>query len=183
MTDKELIKQIKKNPENGIASAIKTYGPNVKAVCCSILRTCTSEDIEEAFSDTFVKLWRSVDQFDERKNASLKTYIITIARNTALDYLRKKGRNPISDLGDYDVIDLTDGPEKKILSKQTEEKIHQAISEMGEPERTIFILRFFYCLPIKNIAEKLELKPKQVENILYKRKEKLREELIQKGVW
>ena len=45
--------------------------------------------MEECISDTFFKLWSNVDKFKEEKNISLKSYIYAIARNTALDKIRK----------------------------------------------------------------------------------------------
>ena len=56
MKDRTLIEMLKTDPERGIAAAVEEYGGNVKAVCRSVLRYCGQEDVEEAVSDTFVKL-------------------------------------------------------------------------------------------------------------------------------
>lgn len=182
MKDRELIRLIRDDPERGIAIAVDCYGGTVRAVCRSILRKFQPEDIDEACSDTFVKLWKYADRFDESKSASLKTYICVLARNTSLDMCRKKSREPLDDLSEYDVIDFSINLEEDFARHCNEELIHEAMNEMGEPERSVFILRFFYLFPIKEISEQLDIKPKQVENILFRRKEKLRAILLEKGV-
>lgn len=182
MKDKKLVEMIMKEPDRGITAAVDLYGGTVKAVCSSVLRGCKAEDVEEACSDTFVKLWKCAKQFDETRNASLKTYICTIARSVSLDLRRRKSEEALIDLSEYDMADASVNLENDFSKKQCEEIIHQAIGEMEEPDRTIFILRYFYFYTVKEIAEKLELKPKQIENILYRRKEKLKKVLIERGV-
>ena len=53
---------------------------------------------------------------------------------------------------------------------------------MKEPDRTIFLLRYFYFFKVKEIAERLELPPKKVENILSRRKKDLEEILLEGGI-
>ena len=113
--ERKIIKLLKKSPEDGIKMAIDVYGSAVNTICKNILINLNSEDIEEAISDTFFKLWKNVDNFKE-------------------------------------------------------------------PDRSIFILRYFYFEKVKVIASKLNLSEKKVENILYRSKTKLKEELIKGGI-
>ena len=182
MKDKALIEMIKKDPEQGIAAAVEEYGGNVKAVCRSILRYFGQEDVEEAISDTFLKLWKYADRFDENRNASLKTYIILLARSVSMDRLRRQAKEIPVDMNDYDIIDFSADLESDFARKHNEQLVRQAVSEMEEPDRSVFILRHFYFLSIKEIAEKLCLAPKKVENILHRRKAALRHVLMERGV-
>ena len=113
--ERKIIKLLKKSPEDGIKMAIDIYGAAVNTICKNILINLNSEDIEEAISDTFFKLWKNVDNFKE-------------------------------------------------------------------PDRSIFILRYFYFEKVKEIASKLNLSEKKVENILYRSKTKLKEKLIKGGI-
>lgn len=113
--ERKIIKLLKKSPEDGIKMAIDIYGAAVNTICKNILINLNSEDIEEAISDTFFKLWKNVDNFKE-------------------------------------------------------------------PDRSIFILRYFYFEKVKEIASKLNLSEKKVENILYPSKTKLKEKLIKGGI-
>ncbi len=53
---------------------------------------------------------------------------------------------------------------------------------MGEPERSVFVLRYFYFFSIKDIALELDIDSKKVENILYRKKAMLRKLLIERGI-
>jgi len=56
-------------------------------VVCRIV--ASSEHAEEVIQDVFVKIWKHVDLFDAEKGR-LYTWMISIARNTALDYRKSK---------------------------------------------------------------------------------------------
>jgi RNA polymerase sigma-70 factor (ECF subfamily) len=89
MNDRKLIRLILEDPDRGIAKAVHLYGRITKVICRNILNGFTPEDVEEAWSDTFVRLWEKAGRFDERRNASLRTFICMIARSVALDKRRK----------------------------------------------------------------------------------------------
>ncbi len=182
MKDKDLIKLIQQDPERGIALAVDLYGSVTKAVCNSILQGFNRDEIEEAWGDTFVKLWKNADKFDPGKKTSLKTYIGTIARNVALDVRRKSNRNTFVELEEDSIIDVSINIDDDYARKQNEEILHGAVDAMDEPDRSIFILRFFYANSVKDIAEKLAIKPKQVENILFRRKAALKDVLMEGGI-
>lgn len=55
-------------------------------------------DAEDIAQETFVKVWKHLKRFDERK--SFKTWMLSIAKNTALDFLKKKKAVPFSSLVD-----------------------------------------------------------------------------------
>ncbi|WP_290457504.1 sigma factor [Romboutsia ilealis] len=58
---------MKKSPENGLSLALDIYGGAVKTICKNILSDYKNEDIEEAISDTFFKLWQNIDNFEQDK--------------------------------------------------------------------------------------------------------------------
>ena len=180
--DRKIIKLLKKSPEDGIKMVIDVYGSAVNTICKNILINLNSEDIEEAISDTFFKLWKNVDNFNVEKNKSLKSYIYAIARNTCFDKLKSFNCN--TSLFDVDENDLgIDVNMEDEYSKLHNKKIIKTtLDNFKEPDRSIFILRYFYFENVKVIASKLNLSEKKVENILYRSKTKLKEELIKGGI-
>ena len=180
--DRKIIKLLKKSPEDGIKMTIDVYGSAVNTICKNILINLNSEDIEEAISDTFFKLWKNVDNFNVEKNKSLKSYIYAIARNTCFDKLKSFNCNTF--LFDVDENDLgIDVNMEDEYSKLHNKKIIKTtLDNFKEPDRSIFILRYFYFEKVKVIASKLNLSEKKVENILYRSKTKLKEELIKGGI-
>lgn len=182
MKDNDLVRLIRNDSEKGIARAIDVYGGLVHTVCSNILRGRSKEDVEEACSDTFVRLWKYIGTYDERKKASLKTYICILARSSALDLCKKYSDEALIDLAEYDVLDFSVNVEDEYIQKEMSNVIREVVSGMNEPDRSVFLLRYFYFFTVKEIALKLKMQPKQIENILYRRKEGLKKELIERGV-
>lgn len=180
--DNQLILLIKNNPHEGLSKIIDLYGGTVKWIVLKILGSCNSQDIEECVSDIFVKLWKNIDNFNADNNISLKSYLYGISRHTAIDYLRKtKSHIDVVPIEENDIgfsIDFADQ-----LAKETNSRILQeAVEALPEPDRKIFILRYYFQERVNSIAESLSLSPKTIENKLYRGKKVLREALIERGI-
>ncbi len=178
MTDEELIREIRNNPQEGVGKLIDLYGGAVTTICRNFLYDFSEFDIEEAVSDTFILFWKNIDKFKLNQEFSLKSYIYSIARNTARDKRRKEKKIDIFSMEEIslDIPDSTD-IEREYEYKQKEKILHTCIRQMKEPERTVFLYRFFYGYKISDIANILSLDKKKIENILYRGKKKLREKL------
>ena len=183
MEDKKLIRTIERNPEKGIALALDLYGDAVKTICREILAGAAKQDVEEAIAETFIRLWRYGKSFRPGKTASLKSYIYGIARNAAMDKARAlyKGGNTVR----IEHAELTNGwpgAEEQVIKKEEELAVRQVVAEMAEPDRTIFAMRFFQDYKVKEIALKMNLSEKQVENRLFRSKSVLKEKLKERGI-
>ena len=115
---------------------------------------------------------------------NIRAYIYQTARNCALDYLRKYQRHSETDFeGVEDMMqDVSTDVEREFSRKHNERIVHEVIKEMEEPDRTIFILRFFYYETVKVIAETVHLKEDNVESRIRRGKKKLKAELLRRGV-
>ncbi len=180
LDDQQLITLMQNDPEKGVEQAIRQYGGLCKAVTVRILGADHQQDIEECISDTFLKLWRAVDGIDLQKG-NLKAYAASIARNTAINRLRSQKRVyellPLEEDGLEMELDL----ESELSRKRNGEIVRQTVLELPEPDREIFIRRYFYCERVKAIALQMGLSPKAVENKLFRGRQRLKELLIQRG--
>lgn len=174
-------KLILRDPEAGISKAVDLYGGAVKTICQNILSEYPAEDIEEAIAQSFAELWRSMPNYSPSRGSSVKSWLYGIARKTALMHRRQK---PLYEsISPEDAITGTDpAAEEDFLSKEDERILHLTIEEMDEPARSIFILRYFYFEKVAEIARRLELPCKKVENILFREKAKLRRILTERGI-
>ena len=173
---------LKESPGDGINTALDAYGGPVKTICRNILFDCSAEDIEEAVADSFVELWRSIDRFKAGEGYSLKSYLYGIARHTALDKRRALKKEdsmlPVEEVTVEADIDL----ESDFARKQSDNIVHDSVNSMEEPMRSVFILRYFYFEKVNDIAKRLGLDRKAVENHLYRGKSKLKWELLERGI-
>lgn len=181
-SDAALAQLIRNSPEQGLREAVAQYGGAVSTICKNILFDCPGEDIEEAVSDCFVALWQSADRFTSQPGRTLKSYLYGIARHIALDRRRRLYQKPpplsLEEMILQEDFDL----ETEFIQKRNQDILHQCIHELSEPSRSIFLLRYFYFFRVKEIAQRLNLPEKKVENCLYRERERLKQSLIKGGI-
>jgi RNA polymerase sigma-70 factor (ECF subfamily) len=86
LTDEELVAEYLGGDSQAFTSIVNRF---MKPVYNFVYRLCGNEkDAEEIVQESFVKLWKNIKKF--RRGEKFKTWFYTIARNTAIDYLRKK---------------------------------------------------------------------------------------------
>ena len=182
MKDEQIITAIKLSPQTGIDYALSSYGGAVRVICKAILAPYSDEDVEEAVSDTFFALWRDIGKYDAKK-ASFKSYIYGIARNCANNKARriKKQAKTIP-------IDKAEGAvakqniEHDAISKINSDIMLDIITHMKSPQDKVFIYKYINGMSVREISEILSLKEKEVQNILYRGKKKLKILFEQRGI-
>ena len=85
-TDEQLIESYLNGEKEALEFLIKRYLKPIFGFAFSY--TKNSEDAEEITQDAFFKAWKNLKRFDKEK--SFKTWLFSIAKNTALDFLKKK---------------------------------------------------------------------------------------------
>lgn len=181
MTDEELSKQIQCSPEQGLSKVIALYGGICKAVLNRIIGPAYPQDIEECLMTAYYKVWRGIGKFDPHRG-TLKAWIVQIARNQALDWLRRKGEEIIP--LEEDILDpnLDLSLEDETVRHINTELVQQSIDGMDEPDRTIFIRRYYYLERVKTIADYLQISEKAVEHRLSRGRKRLKIQLLERGV-
>lgn len=179
MDDSSILLLLKNSPSKGLYEVTKKYGGMVEAITKKILYNNT-EDVEECVADTFVTLWKNTKDVDFQRG-TLKGYIACIARNKAIDRYRKLCKESTAYMEDKDIVSETD-IEEEIVVKSDVEVLQEVINQMDEPDKEIFIRRFFWFEKVKAIAAHLELTEKNVENRIYRGKKRLKQVLIERGV-
>jgi len=114
-------------------------------------------DADELTVSVFSKVLNKLDLFDP--NFQFKTWILTIAQNTIIDFWRKKSRDsedPKDDLQDVK-NEFARSPEELLISEEDQQKIIKIIETMDAKNQDIIRLRFFEEKSIKEIAEELNL--------------------------
>lgn len=112
---------------------------------------------DEITVSVFSKVLAKLDLYDE--NFQFKTWILTIAQNTIIDYWRRKSReneDPTEDLKEVK-NQFAKSPEELMISKQEQQKIINMVASMEGSYQKIIELRFFEEKSIKEIAEELNL--------------------------
>lgn len=136
---------------------------------------------EEITQDTFMKVWRSINTYSPQEgktpNDSFKNWIGTIAKNTALNYLKRKKLEETKQqysaiTGDYNFSD----PQELAQTKEELEGIIQSINDLADHGiRKVSQLRFLEGLSYQEISEQLDIPPGTVMSRLHRGKEQIKQ--------
>lgn len=113
------------------------------------------DDTDDILQNTFLKVWRSIDNF--REESSLYTWLYRIATNESITFLnakKKKNMMPVNDVSEYLMDNLTSDPYFEGDAIQL--KLQEAIIRLPEKQRIVFNMRYFDELKYDQIAEILD---------------------------
>lgn len=85
IAEDDLVTGLKARSQKAYAFLYDHYGRSLLGIICKIVKD--EEEAENLLQDTFVKAWRYIDHYDASKGR-LFTWLLNIARNTALNFLR-----------------------------------------------------------------------------------------------
>lgn len=86
-TEAELVQGLKARDQKIFSYLYDQYSPALYGVIVKVLNDDNSAG--DVLQDVFMKIWRHLDRYDETKGR-LFTWMLNIARNTAIDILRSK---------------------------------------------------------------------------------------------
>jgi RNA polymerase sigma-70 factor, ECF subfamily len=150
VSDAEIIARIYSGDESAMAQLYDLYSHVVYAVALRVLSD--SSAAEDILQDVFVQLWRNPQAFNASRG-SLAAWLAVIARNRAIDQLRKK--RPAAEAVDLDTVvsanlDLQNTAERK----QAIEKVRGVLASMPAEQRAALEMAFFEGLTHAEIAGK-----------------------------
>jgi RNA polymerase sigma factor (sigma-70 family) len=115
----------------------------------------TGCDIDDVIQESYVRILKAKDRKDLK---STKSYLFTIARNLAIDSIRKvkaKGTKPLAESGIEAVIDAEANPQEALEWQQERDILREAIGTLPDRCREIFTLRKIEDMSQSEIAKKL----------------------------
>lgn len=134
---------------------------------------------EEITEDVFVLLYVKKPQFSPV--AGFKTWLYTIAKNKARNFVRKKSRHPALELSsDISCPELSDQILHDIYMEERKVLLHKALDELTADYRLVLHLHYFDDFSVNEIATILKKKPRAVSDALFNAKRTLRG-IIMKG--
>ena len=186
MTSRELAAMMQESPADCHKALVKEYGRYVYAIVYNRLRGCgTSEDIEECVSDVIADLFMKC-QFDLSSENDIKGLIATIAQRKSIDRFRSlcaKSKH-ISDTDDEDMAGLASdfSVDEHVDRSELRRVLLDKIDELGEPDSTILIQKFYYNKNSSEIAKYLSMTAVAVRQRCSRAMDKLRAKLVEVGI-
>ena len=148
MNDKELLMLLKSDPERGLALTVGQYSAFVyKIAHAKLSDVCTREDIEEAVSDIFYILFTNV-QSSNIEIQSVRAMLSVIAKRHCINVFHKHSRLP--ETVGFDELENFIGEDK-----DTDTELIIAIKQLGEPDSSIFVRKYYLGQKNTDIAKEL----------------------------
>lgn len=178
MGDKELYELIISNSEEGLYQLICKYKGLVWNITNRVLFG-RYQDIEECVSDVFFAFWKHRHSLDI-EYGSIKGLLACMARNTAINRYNRIRKEKFVDIeSEYLVAD--DEIESLIEDIYQKEVVNLILDELKDLHKDVFIKRHIFMETIKEIAGDMSLTERQVRNILYQSKLKLKKSLARRA--
>ena len=136
----------------------------------------TAEDLAE---DVFVELIVHPERFGEKR--ALKTYVFAIARNKAIDWVRRHSRMRLAPMETAETHADLLSLEQKILDNEEKRQLAEAMDALKAEYRIALHLVYFEGLSYEETGKIMKKGRKQVENYVYRGKRALREILEERG--
>jgi RNA polymerase sigma-70 factor (ECF subfamily) len=181
-SDRALLARIRAGDKLACAECIELHSPGLYRVALRILGDET--EAEDALQETFLNAFKSISAFDGR--SGLNTWLYRIVYNAALMRIRR--RQPTVSV-DEPALDEEGGelprqlfdwcclPEQDFDSSETRVQLEQAIGELPEKLKAVFVLRELEGLSTEATAQALDVSEEVVKTRLHRARLWLRERL------
>ena len=152
--DKELAERLRKRDAQALAELYDRYGRVVYSLIVRVVRDgALAEDLVQ---ETFLRVWNRAQGFDAERGA-LGSWLMAVARNRAIDYLRSAGgreRNAL-ELEEVDHPSLYRDMESDILASDKARVVRSALDKLSPRQREVIELAYFEGLTQTEMAERM----------------------------
>ena len=154
MTQEEIIPLLLKKEDKAFTIMYDMYSKSLFSVISNLLKE--TEDAEDVLQDVFVKIWKNIESYNESKGR-LYTWMLNIARNTAIDKLRSKGfNNSQKNLSSDNFVYLLDDS-NKLTNRIDTIGIKEFIGKLKPKCIKIIELLFYQGYTQQEASEELEI--------------------------
>lgn len=176
--DEERYRRFLDGDDNGLREIIEIYYSGLMLYINGLVNDMS--ETQDIVQETFVKLAVKKPRF--RKKYAFKTWLFTIARNTAYDYLRRY-RTRLSDKQIEEYTTISDGVdiEKEYLRTSQNIQLHNAMKELNHDYFQVLYLMYFEDFDIGDIAVAMHRSDRQVRDLIYRAKKSLKSKLEKAG--
>ena len=136
---------------------------------------------EELTEETFFLIGTKKPKFKEK--CSFKTWLYTIGRNIALNYLKKNAKKPTVPIENApELISDEEAIEDTYIKKEQQIAVHRAMRKLKPEYQQVLWLIYFEGLSNNEVAKVMKKSVRSTESILYRAKKSLRSQLEMEGI-
>ncbi|WP_421385371.1 sigma-70 family RNA polymerase sigma factor [Bacillus salacetis] len=162
--------------EMTIDEVIDQYGAEVWRLVFSYVRD--EQLADDLTQEIFIKVFHKLDTFAGQ--SSLLTWIWRIAANHCKDYLKSWYKRKVftRDESTFNYMVSSTSVEKEIIQSEEDRELETAVMNLPLKYREIIYLYYYEELPIKEIAQLLNVKENTVKTRLRRAKQLIKKRLV-----
>ena len=152
--ESDLVLRLQRRDPQALAELYDLYGRLAYALILRVVRDAAIA--EDLVQETFLRVWNRVQGFDAQRGA-VGPWLLAVARNRAIDYLRSSAGRAHSPLD----LERTEHPalygdlEREILASDSARRIKAAMAKLSPPHREVIELAYFEGLSQTEMAERM----------------------------
>ena len=183
MDDNLIVQLYLDRNETAITETEKKYSAYLTKIAYNILMN--DEDTKESVNDTYLAAWNSIPP---QKPSVLQTYLAKLTRRISIDIFRHRNREKrrsseyaasLSEL--EDILPSENSLDDMVESHILAETISVFLKKLQKTERIVFVGRYYYCDPLKDISSYCGISEAKAKTILFRTRKKLKEHLKTEG--
>ncbi|WP_321289431.1 RNA polymerase sigma factor [uncultured Sunxiuqinia sp.] len=154
-SDQQIILELKqeKTKQAAFRSLVSTYKERLYWHIRKIV--ISHDDTDDVLQNTFIKVWRNIDNF--REESGLFTWLYRIATNESLTFLSQKKKKTFAgseESNDYILENLQTDP--YINGDEIQYRLQKAIAQLPDKQRLVFNMRYFDDIKYQDMEKILE---------------------------
>jgi len=156
-TDKQLVENYLNGDKIAFTEIVNRY---LTLIYNFTYRLVGNEKVSEDLTqEVFLKAWKNIKKFDTDK--SFKTWIFTIAKNTSIDFLRKRKDVPMSTFDNDEGENIIENNLKDeepdaieiFTSAQNKKQVENILKELSVVQKEVIVLKYVNEMSLSEIAE------------------------------
>ena len=170
--------------EDAVPETIRKYGRYCRAVAQNILQN--AEDAEECVNDTWLGAWNSMPT---HRPQHLAPYLAKLTRWLSLNRLderkslRRGGGEASLALEELsETLDSGADVQRTMERKELTDAVNRFLETLAAPERQVFLARYWFLLPVKEIAARYGFSQGKVKSMLLRTRRRLQKFLKEEGL-
>ena len=166
--EQRLVKRLQEGDKAAAREFYTRYGGSLAGVCVRYI--ADEEDVKDVIQNALVHIFSHITDFKYRGNGSLEAWVVRIAVNESLKFLRTKDQHELLQ-PDYDIVDESD--DDLSISDIPPDIIRQMLNRLPTGYRTVLNLYVFEGKSHKEIATLLGIKKDSSASQFHKAKKML----------
>lgn len=183
MEDDALLSLFRERSETAITETDAKYGRTLRGIANEMLQN--RQDAEEIVNDVLLTAWNAIPPEEPR---SLFGYLTAVTRNLSMHRVEKRfaqrrggGQRPavLDELAEC--VSAAETVDSEIDKRLLKEVLQRFLDRLPKEQRILFVLRYYYAMPVKEIAQRRALSESKVKVTLLRVRTRLAEYLKKEG--